>query len=1063
MVSVTKYSTVQSQNNARLTRGWENLGNLVANNNNDARANNISTKGAYSNTQNIYLKGFGFNIPTNARIDNIRVEYEHFTTNNSGAAKDALNIGGPVVSFHNIGGGGKRGPKPNPIRVSVPTSQINWKRSGTFKPTPAQLNSPNFGLTINYPSNVGKNKGVLRIDFIRVRVDYTVTSVDPAVYSISMSSPQPVTLGENVSFDITLNNSNGTNSNGTSPVSITVPAGLEFVSASGHGSFNSGTGVWTAQLSGKISKTRLTFKTISTGVQSITATTSTNVSVTRGVTVSGTVYTINSTLPSSITQGTGFEYTIDIQVNTASISSVSVHIPFGADIGYIAHNSGSFNTSTNIWTAQFVNQTASITFIASMSSAGEFSQTITSTDEYNIVKTLTNTINSIAANLTVTYDASIPFSTDVLENMEDGEEYIAAFYARIVDTDTPKNAIINGPKNNRFSVLQRNMDQLQTIGEVGQSISGSTPLKLRQSFIPTKPNLSGIKLRIRRWDAPYESITFGIYASDGTTLIEEKTISGADIPLDITDLIIEFDSTLTPGETHYIKINKNGVGGYSVYTGLNNYPDGTFETQHPITGEWTTYGSLDMFFVTYFDTIPDEDIHEEYLSNPITTNTDWELLTAQFTCNKNVEQSFRFYAGYTEYHPEDISVEFSQEPVIIPAEIYNGFTKKEPLFSDKDALISNTPTTITLDALEKTGTYLFSDIDTTPLLDDENIIIQGFQITADTNTTGDIAINSQIIAPQPSDIQSTIIDTGTLTVVLGENYDRWGTIYDDIDIDGIQIQFSLQNMGLTETTLELSNIQLTIYYNLDQTGGAPGYTINGDHSRLYNIMLDEDETPRGTENEINYAEVTGADGKYATRSNIKEKTIKLKFNIIHECLDLTNELMDMIINWMSNERDQYNKPIPNTIIFDLDPEKQYHYLLEKPINAKRVFEDFECDCELIIPDGVAESVNPRVTSMIGTNNGITRTYPVIQFVADGSESISIIESIEGQTLIINHEFTENTVLIYDSSTKTLKGVDDTDYTEYIDINSNRLVINNKYDFTDTTGATITTITYNERY
>lgn len=230
-------------------------------------------------------------------------------------------------------------------------------------------------------------------------------------------------------------------------------------------------------------------------------------------------------------------------------------------------------------------------------------------------------------------------------------------------------------------------------------------------------------------------------------------------------------------------------------------------------------------------------------------------------------------------------------------------------------------------------------------------------------------------------------------------------------------------------------------------------------SSLYNIILDEDDIPRGTDNDVNYSDITGADGKYATRLNIKEKTIKLKFNIVSECLDFSNDLMDRIINWMSNERDKYNKPIPKSLIFDLDPDKQYNYIMEKPISADRKFEDFECEAELVIPDGVAESVNPIVTGMVGTNNGITRVFPVIQLICDGSEEIVINELFEDQTMTVHNQFTENTILLLDTKNKTLTDTDGTDYTTYIDINSDRMILNNQYDFSATIGATVQSITF----
>ena len=66
-------------------------------------------------------------------------------------------------------------------------------------------------------------------------------------------------------------------------------------------------------------------------------------------------------------------------------------------------------------------------------------------------------------------------------------------------------------------------------------------------------------------------------------------------------------------------------------------------------------------------------------------------------------------------------------------------------------------------------------------------------------------------------------------------------------------------------------------------------------------------------------------------------------------------------------------------------------------------------------------------------------------------------------MTIHYEFTRGTALIYDAKTKKIIDTDGNDYTEYIDMNSDRLVLNNQYNFSNTTGATIQSISFKERF
>lgn len=902
MVSVSKYSTTQVQTASGVPyKNWGSLYRLEANDNSDARCDYIgSASGSYNRPGPLKVTGFGFNIPSTARIDSIVVTYEHFKISHSSASAH-MSIAAPTLSLYNVGAGSQLGNAPPTSRTAYSKT---WTRSSTWQPTPAMVNSGNFGVGINYPKNTSGNPGDLALDYILVTINYTLPT-----YSVAMSTPASKVLSEPVTFDITVNNTNNINANGNATVNLKIPSGLVYATHSGPGTYSNG--VWNAKLTNSTAKLSITFNTVAVGSQTLTATeASTGVNISRTVAVNNPTYDLSSTLPSSVVQAATFTYTVKIEVNSSAITNADVNIPFNNGLSYISSSGdGTYDPGTGVWNAVFSNQEAILTINAVAETVGEISQTITQ----GTSATITNMVNVISSTLTTTYNVVVPFSEEILSELEDGREYIVAFYAVIVDSQN--HAYFSGPLNNRFSIIQ-----------------------------------------------------------------------------------------------------------------------GTDET----------------------------------LSTQISNIGVTELLTARFTYHEGISHSFKFYAGYVGYFETDIGVEFSQEPTIVPIEYFEGFEDPTELFNDKNLLLSNNDfAELNLESLQKSGSYVFEDINTAGLETDETILVTGFKITGDCILSGDTIITAGIYSLkdellQESSPQSCVLDSDTTQISIGGTYDNWGLNLNQINIADLRFYLQLQNMTTDSLNVLLNNLELTIFYTIDQTGGVPGFTIEGTHSKLFSIMLDEDGIPRGANNDVNYSDVTGADGKYPTRSNIKEKTIKLKFNVISEALTESDSLMDRIIQWISNERDKYNKPISKGIIFDLEPYKQYNYILEKPITADRNFEDFECEAELIIPDGVAESVDTKITGMVGTNNGITRVFPVIKLLTTGSE-IVITESIENQTMTIHHEFTRGTALIYDAKTKKIIDTNGNDYTEYIDMNSDRLVLNNQYNFSNTTGATIQSISFKERF
>ena len=213
MATVTKYASTITQATGTTVCSYSGLNNLKNSNATYAKTALIGKKSeTKKNPPTITLKGFGFSIPTHAKINKIVVEYAHqklaeVSGKYPSIAKPTLNlIGFTKTNMGTIEGTEvitdfpkKMGSTPTKDMVNhtntwngkttVTTSYtINGKtttQSNTviFKlPTASQINSSGFGVSIDYPPNANDYRGYLQLKYIRIKVDYT-----PSEYSVSVN------------------------------------------------------------------------------------------------------------------------------------------------------------------------------------------------------------------------------------------------------------------------------------------------------------------------------------------------------------------------------------------------------------------------------------------------------------------------------------------------------------------------------------------------------------------------------------------------------------------------------------------------------------------------------------------------------------------------------------------------------------------------------------------------------------------------------------------------------------------------------------------------------------
>ena len=285
MSSLTKYAGTISQTTGGNYRSFSDLNNLKTNED-YAWANsngNIKGKGSSpSRPSTLTFKNFNFNLPTGAEVSKVIVTYRHKKTG-------SLNIPAPTLTLLGTGSNtfSVKGSAPT---TSMVTHQYNCT---TSKITRSQVNSSDFGVKLDYPSNTSTSEGTMSISYVRVTVEYKVPS-----YALTLKKVSGGYNEESYTVEASISNTNLTSYNPT--LTLTAPTGFSFDSMGGTGSYTqvSPTTIsWNPKLTNKTASSTALFKfdvdvTYPSGQSSYTGT----------FTLSESLYSSSKSLSATITE-----------------------------------------------------------------------------------------------------------------------------------------------------------------------------------------------------------------------------------------------------------------------------------------------------------------------------------------------------------------------------------------------------------------------------------------------------------------------------------------------------------------------------------------------------------------------------------------------------------------------------------------------------------------------------------------------------------------------------------------------------------------------------------------
>ena len=248
MTIKTVYPTAVSQSSGAPYRQFENLNNIKDGSSSYARSKNISggissKAGTYHTPARIISLNFKANIPTNAIINSVTVDYRAKKEGYIGIGKIGVDLEG--LELPGIFGSG--------LTDDMTTYSVKFTSP---KLTPSIVNSSQFGVTLYFPKNSTYNTGYVRVKFVRINIDYTLPN-----YSIVARKVSGEYTDEEYLIQAEISNINKTNSD--SNVTITLPSGATYKGISiGDGSITSNgqTLTWTPGLTDKLLNRSVVFK-----------------------------------------------------------------------------------------------------------------------------------------------------------------------------------------------------------------------------------------------------------------------------------------------------------------------------------------------------------------------------------------------------------------------------------------------------------------------------------------------------------------------------------------------------------------------------------------------------------------------------------------------------------------------------------------------------------------------------------------------------------------------------------------------------------------------------------
>ena len=1104
MASVTKYPSSVSQSSVSTKNkyhAWANLDNLKNSSSSSyaqcggagsplqpksASSHNRPAKFVAKFNRNSTTK---FNVPTYADVDSIVVEYAHSIPASSGKY---ANVGAPKISLYN---GtkllqSKTGVKPGKTTATKKLSFNSFNQS--------IVNSTDFNIKIEYPSNVSSNKGYVRMNILRVTVNYTVPS-----YTLTAKRVNTQQLRKDDTFEVDFSIKNKNKTNYHPKASIKLVEGLSYVSKSSGGSITrkGNTITWDTGFTKKVAETKLRLKLRcdDIGDKEITLSTPSPVSSTKtlGFTVKPVPFTLENTkiVEETTYVGDGLSFKIsethpelyenvedvvNIRLETSATNvtfledDTSITLPYVTETDEMGQT---FNVYT--WTPP---TDIHLTNTLECSADTETSTKVESSIEYPTKGILQEYVtNVLPANIHFPYYAAFILKEQETDRM--GEGYIYQISSEFYVKD-PNEFYIDGELtdygiNHRLGVFNSPLNILvddPNCHTTSWNVTGftrdtsddtQTTFKYNVNVGGEQTALQSRILNVANWKLT-TTITVDVetdlnkcYFSIGDLDIPFSRLG---IPTGTSELMLYYD-----GNDVYVNVNEEVVCVLDDYSQLTNNKLGVKSTGADITlKKWyLTEENHEYSTVEIFEAAKDNLI----LGDCPELTENWEQVDVTFAYDKSAPVVIFILGEPDNIGSSDVGLDFKtpsiQEELTEDQEYNLSMNYPENIIDilsdDKTASLTGDSTPFMI--------YDFEELKELDIGDDH--IVNGVSVSFTYETPDNVTVIANLHVGDSVGTRTVAIKEGSDSeIVIGGEWDKWGLQYSDFnEIQDLQIELIVQQQDILEdpTVFTIKNLYLHLYHRTIEESPVT-CTIGGEDLRNYGLFITSVDVPFGLKTNTQYLEVEGTDTNKAYRMNISKKEISINYRMDDCSLVQNGKNLKQLVKLLTNRRNSLNEPILKRIEFSHFPDEYFEYILEDEVSAEAILSQYEGTIKLTIPAGTSYNKEPVVSANIGTNNGLVKVSPQINLknlrsditINQGEESWHIVHSDFKENDLLEINCQERTCIWYelDPTSETEKR-NPRDVTEYVDFTSDWFVLDGDFEFTSS-GADILSVIFYER-
>ena len=346
--------------------------------------------------------------------------------------------------------------------------------------------------------------------------------------------------------------------------------------------------------------------------------------------------------------------------------------------------------------------------------------------------------------------------------------------------------------------------------------------------------------------------------------------------------------------------------------------------------------------------------------------------------------------------------------------------------------------------------------------------VRGLNVELDCDVTAQLVANATIRNAHGVVGQESILLTpGQNSYIIGADFDTWGFKISEItDLNKFEIELGFSNIteGI-DVNIDISDIRFGIRYLRLENALKEQVYVDDENLEWYGAFIREFEVPFGAKTDTKYLNVTGTDINDSYLMTIKEKEIKIKFDIDGCNLEESTELLKQITRLFTNKRDELNRPIPKQIRSTFNPDEYYEFILEDAITAEMEMSGYTCEVKLTIPAGTSFKINDTVTNVSGVVNSIAKVNPYI-IVVPQSDSIELVEEYSDQKLNLGYEGMTGKFVELDCEHQIawLRDDEDSDpvnISSMVDYNADWFSLEGQYNFIPT-NCVVQTVSFSER-